>query len=291
MFPRTARAAAVALSVAFGAVPAIAASPATNDVVATVNGKQITRSEVVEFQQSMPQLRQVPLEMVFDQILEHLINSQLIVAEARKQKLQDDAKVKEQLRQLENQVLQQAYLNRKVEGQITEEALKKRYDELVKNAPPKEEVHARHILVPTEDEAKKVVAEIQGGKSFEEVAKTRSSGPSAENGGDLGYFTKDEMVPEFAAAAFAMKPGDVSKEPVKTQFGWHVIKVEDKRTAQPPAFEEVKDELKEQMSQEMIMKEVEDLRAKANVDIKKSEAPAGETPAAGAKPADAGKGK
>lgn len=298
MSPRTAYAAVIAVSMAFGAVsvPAVAAAASADAVVAVVNGKEIKRSDVVALQQSMPQLRQVPLEMVYDQILDHLINSQLLVAEARKAKVQDDPKVKERLQQMENQLLQQAYLQQKVEPQLTEEALKKRYDEMVKNAPAKEEVHARHILLASEDEAKKAIADIQGGKSFEEVAKEKSTGPSAETGGDLGYFSKDEMVPEFAEAAFAMKPGDISKEPVKTQFGWHVIKVEDRRTGEPPAYDEVKEELKEQVGDELIQKVVQDLRAKADVKITKPEpaaaAPAQPSaPATPAAPAGAAKGK
>lgn len=298
MSPRTAYAAVIAVSMAFGAVSvsAVAVAASADAVVAVVNGKEIKRSDVVTLQQSMPQLRQVPLEMVYDQILEHLINSQLLVAEARKAKVQDDPKVKERLQQMENQLLQQAYLQQKVEPQLTEEALKKRYDEMVKNAPAKEEVHARHILLASEDEAKKAIADIQGGKGFEEVAKEKSTGPSAETGGDLGYFSKDEMVPEFAEAAFAMKPGDISKEPVKTQFGWHVIKVEDRRTGEPPAYDEVKEELKEQVGDELIQKVVQDLRAKADVKVIKPEpaaaAPAQPAPATDkAAPAGAATGK
>jgi peptidyl-prolyl cis-trans isomerase C len=288
MSSRTAYAALIALSVAFAAVPVAGFAASPGDVVATVNGKEIKRSDVLALQQSMPQLRQVPIEMVYDQILEHLINSQLLVAEARKEKLQDDPKVKERLQAVEGQVLQQAFLQKKVEGQLTDEMLKKRYDELVKKAPSKEEVHARHILLTSEEEAKKAIAEIQGGKSFEDVAKGKSTGPSAENGGDLGYFGKDEMVPEFAEAAFAMKPGEISTTPVKTQFGWHVIKVEDKRTAKPPAFDEVKEELKEQVGDEMIMQVVQDLRGKADIKII---APAPAAPAAPGATAPAPKGK
>ncbi len=290
MSSRTAYAALIALSVAFAAVPATGFAAAPGDVVATVNGKEIKRSDVLALQQSMPQLRQVPLEMVYDQILEHLINSQLLVAEARKEKLQDDPVVKERLQAMEAQVLQQALLQKRVEGRLTDDLLQKRYDELVKKAPSKEEVHARHILLTSEEEAKSAIAEIQGGKSFEEVAKNKSTGPSAENGGDLGYFGKDEMVPEFAEAAFAMKPGEVSKQPVKTQFGWHVIKVEDKRTAKPPAFDEVKEELKEQVGDEMIMQVVQDLRAKADVKIITPEPAPAPGGANAAPPAGKGKG-
>ncbi len=272
---RHACAAAVAISIGL-AVPAFA-QPA-DPVVAVVNGTEITRSDVAEVHQSMPQLRQVPLEMVYDQIVEHLINSRLIVAAAREKDLHQDPEVKERLRQIENQLLQQAYLAKEIESQITEEALKKRYEEMVKTQPAREEVHARHILLPSEEAAKETIAAIEGGKDFAEVAKEKSTGPSAETGGDLGYFTKDEMVPEFAEAAFAMQPGEVTKEPVKTQFGWHVIKVEDKRTAPPPNFDEVEAELREQMGDELVAKVVEDLRAKADVKVTKPEPAAAAAP-------------
>lgn len=275
---RTLRAAAVALTVAFAAAPALAADPA-DPVVATVNGQDIKQSDVVALQQTIPQLRQVPTEMVFDQLLDHLISTRLIVAEARKENLQNDAEVKARLQDMESQVLQQIYLKKAVEPQLTEEALRQRYEQQIKAQPAKEEVHARHVLLPNEDEAKAVIADLDKGKSFEDVAKEKSKGPSATTGGDLGYFTKDEMVPEFAEAAFKLKAGEYTKTPVKTQFGWHVIKVEDKRTAQPAKFEDMKDELKEQMAEEIAAKLVESLRAKA--DVKKA------TPAAKPAPAPA----
>jgi peptidyl-prolyl cis-trans isomerase C len=279
---RTLRAAAVALTVSLSVAPALAAESA-DPVVATVNGQDVKQSDVVALQQTIPQLRQVPTEMVFDQLLDHLISTRLIVAEARKQNLQNDPEVKARLQEVENQVLQQVYLKKAVEPQLTEAALKKRYEETIKNAPAKEEVHARHILLPSEDEAKAVIAELDKGKSFEDVAKEKSKGPSANTGGDLGYFTKDEMVPEFADAAFKLKPGEYTKAPVKTQFGWHVIKVEDKRTAPPAKFEDVKDEMKEQIAEELASKMVEQLRAKAEIK-KTAAAPAKPAPAAAPAP-------
>lgn len=266
-----AAAAAVALTIAFAATPALAAD-AADPVVATVNGQEIKHSDVVAMQQTIPQLRQVPVEMVFDQLLDHLISTRLIVAEARKRNLQNDPEVKARLQEMEGQILQQVFLKKAVEPELTDAALQKRYEEKMKAEPAKEEIHARHVLLPTEDEAKAVIAELEKGKSFEDVAKEKSKGPSANTGGDLGYFTKDEMVPEFAAAAFKLKPGEYTKTPVKTQFGWHVIKVEDKRTAQPAKFEDTKDELKEQMAEEIAAKLVESLRTKA--DIKKMTPPA-----------------
>lgn len=265
MLFRSARTAALAVLVAFGTVPLAAQAADKDPVVAVVNGKEIKKSALVDLQQQLPQLRQVPVEMVYEQLLDHLINSEIVTAEARKQKLQDDPKVKDRLRQIESQLIQQAYLAKRVEKETTPDVLKKRYETFLQNNPAQEEVRARHILMQDEAEAKAAIEQIAKGGDFEAVAKEKSKGPSADNGGDLGYFTKNDMVPEFAAAAFAMKPGDVSKEPVKTQFGWHVIKVEDRRMGTPPKFEEVEEQLKGEVAEEVVSKVLQDLRAKAQV--------------------------
>ena len=279
-----ARAAAFALAVSLAAAPALAASDAPaqaapaaapaataapaaaeNPVVAVVNGKEIRRAEMEELRATIPQLQNVPLEMVYEQLLDHMINSELILAEAKKAKLQDDPEVKQQIRELEKRVMQAAWLSRKADETLTDAELRKKYDELVKAMPPREEVKARHILVEKEDEAKAVIEELKKGGKFEEIAKAKSKDGAAAEGGDLGWFTKDQMVPEFSEAAFAMKAGDVSQTPVKTQFGYHVIKVEDKRNQAPPKFEDIKDQLKEAAGQDVRQKLVQELREKAEV--------------------------
>src|ERR1700733_12591710 len=141
-----------------------------------------------------------------------------------------------------NKVLMEALLKRTGESAMTDEAMHKVYDEAVKQMANEQEVHARHILVTTEDEAKAVAAALKKGADFAALAKDKSKDPSAADGGDLGYFTKDQMVPEFADVAFKLDKGQIS-DPVHTQFGWHVIKVEDKRTKPTPTFDEVKGQL------------------------------------------------
>ncbi|WP_221930990.1 peptidylprolyl isomerase [Telmatospirillum sp. J64-1] len=252
---------ALALAAGLFVSPAFANDP----VVATVNGKDIRKSELVELQNSIPQVAQVPLEMVYDQLLDHLINSRIIAAEARKQNLQDDAQLKQRLREMENRLLQEAYLAKRVDQTLTEEKVRAKYDELIQQAEPREEVRARHILVETEKEAKDIIAQLNKGASFEELAKEKSKDPGSQNGGDLGYFEKEEMVPEFSAAAFSIEPGTVGANPVKSQFGWHVIKVEDKRMAEPPAFEEVREQLHAAMAEEVIVAMVKELRDSAQV--------------------------
>ena len=146
----------------------------------------------------------------------------------------------------------------------TEEAERKVYDDAAKNEPPQEEIHARHILLPTEDEAKKALARIKAGEDFAKVATELSKDPGGE-GGDLGWFTKDKMVPEFADAAFKLKKGEVS-EPVKSQFGWHIIKVEDTRTKSFPPFEQVKDQAARYVAQKAQSEAVTGLHAAAKIE-------------------------
>ena len=139
------------------------------------------------------------------------------------------------------------------------------YDEAIKQVKNEEEVHARHILVPTEDEAKAILAQLKGGADFATLAKEKSKDPGAAEGGDLGYFTKDQMVPEFAEVAFKLDKGQLS-DPVKTQFGWHIIKVEDKRIKPTPTFDQVKGQIENYVAHRAQAQLVENLRSAANVE-------------------------
>ncbi|MCG8598369.1 MAG: peptidylprolyl isomerase [Kiloniellales bacterium] len=241
--------------------------PPEDTVVAVVNGSEVRLSELVQLQQTLPeQYRQVPLAMLYPQLLDQVVSRKLMAQAARKQNLQDDADVKARIAVLEERVLQQSYLTKRIDQEITEEKLRAAYDEQVANTSAGVEVHARHILLESEEDAKAVIEEINGGGDFAEVAKAKSTGPSASQGGDLGYFTKDQMVPEFAEAAFSMAKGDVSAEPVQTQFGWHVIKVEDRREQAPPSFADSVPELRQSMLQDVIGQVVDDLRGAAEVE-------------------------
>jgi len=156
-------------------------------------------------------------------------------------------------------------LQQEAKTALTDEALRQTYDEAVKSMSGQEEVRARHILVESEDEAKAILEQLKGGADFATVAKEKSKDPGAAEGGDLGYFTKDQMVPEFADVAFKMYPGQLSN-PVKTQFGWHVIKVEDKRTRQPPEFEKVKDQIEAYLARKAQSDFITKLRQSAKVE-------------------------
>jgi peptidyl-prolyl cis-trans isomerase C len=209
----------------------------------------------------------MPLDAIYSQLLDQMVDSTLVAKAGRDAKLAADPEVKQRVAKLEDRVIQQVYLERLVDKAATDDKLKAKYDATIKNTPGKAEVHARHILLPTEDEAKAVIVQLDKGADFAKLAAEKSKDPGAANGGDLGWFGKEDMVPEFADAAFAMKPGDVTKTPVKTQFGWHVIKVEDTRTAPAPSFEASKEELKGQIARELIQTRVSELRGKAKIQL------------------------
>ncbi len=243
--------------------------PAGDDpVVARVNGTEIHRSEVVIALRTLPaQAQQQPMEKLYPVLLEDLVNATLVAQAARKQKLGDDPEVKKQLAFAQDRIFEQVYLDRLLEKSVTDQKLHARYDKYVKEAPPREEVSARHILLPTEDEAKAVIAELKKGADFAKLAQEKTTDPSGKtSGGDLGYFAHDQMVPDFADAAFKLKKGEFSQTPVKTQFGWHVIKVEDRRTAKPPSFEEAKQQLSNLVAREIIVEKVKELRTGAKIE-------------------------
>lgn len=269
-------------------------APATKDpVVATVNGQPIYLSELEIAQQALPpQYRTMPLASVFPALLDRIADSKLVVGDARKNKIETDATFKRRMAFVEDQVIQDYWLQREIAKRITADKLQQRYQEKVKSMPPEEEVHARHILVATEAEAKDLLAELKKGTPIEKLAKEKSTDKaSGAEGGDLGWFKRTDMVKEFSDAAFALKKGELSEAPVKTQFGYHVIKVDDRRQAPPPTFEEMAEQLREDLARETVTAYIDQLRAgakieKFNIDGSKPE-PAAAKPAAPAAPTPA----
>ena len=267
---------ATLLALALGAGPAAAQTVGdalkagdgkTDTVVARVNGTVIHRSDVLHALGAMPpQVKDMPMAQVYPLLLERLIDGKLVVAAGRAQKLQDDPEIKRKVAEYEDRAIQEAYLGHAINLQLTDDALRKKYDAFVNENPPQEEVRARHILVKTEKDAQEALAEIKKGADFATVARAKSTDGSARDGGDLGYFSRGDMVAEFSDAAFAMKPGEVSKTPVKSEFGWHIIKVEDRRMTPAPSFEETKDQLRSELSQAMVGDVVEGLRTKAKIE-------------------------
>jgi peptidyl-prolyl cis-trans isomerase C len=243
------------------------ASP-KDPVVAIVNGQQIRLSELEVAQQALPpQYRNMPLKSVYPALLDRIIDSKLVVADGRKNKIPDDPAFKKRMAFIEDQILQDFWLQKEIAKRVTPEKMKERYQERLKSTPAEEEVRARHILVATEDEAKALIAEIKKGGAFDKLAKEKSTDKaSGAEGGDLGWFKKSDMVKEFADAAFALKKGELTDNPVKTQFGYHVIKLEDRRQAPPPTFEELQDQIREELARETVTQILDQLRAGAKIE-------------------------
>lgn len=269
IFLSRARALALACGLAaatLGAVfPALAAE-GDDPVVAILNGDEIRLSEVEGLRGQLPeQYQSMPLEFVFPFLLDRAIDSRLVLADAVASNLREDPEVKERLAELEDQIVTRVYIERVVEAGVSEDLLREQYDLAMAALPPTEEVLAFHILVETEEEARAIIAEIQAGADFEAVAKEKSIGPSAPDGGDIGYITRQAVVPEFGDAAFAIEPGEMGAEPVKSQFGWHVIKIGDKRVSEQPTFESLRGEIADSVTRNVITAHFEALRETAEL--------------------------
>jgi peptidyl-prolyl cis-trans isomerase C len=281
---------ALALTLLAAPVWAQAAKPAATSgdpVVARVNGFDIHRSDIEEAERGLPpQMQHEPADKVYLAVLDNLVATRVVADAARRAKVQDQAETKRHIMMAQDQVLAQIYVNEIVHKGITDARLKAAYDKYVKDAPPREEVKARHILVPTEAEAKAVIDQLKKGADFATLAKEKSTDPAAKSsGGDLGWFTKDQMVPEFADAAFKLKKGEFTETPVKTQFGWHVIKVEDQRTATTPTFEQAKPQLSQVVAREIVADKMKELKTSAKIELFKPDgSPLGPAPGPAAAP-------
>lgn len=238
-------------------------------VVATVSGEDVRLSELEKVKASIPQLKDIPMQVVYNQLLDAYINNKVILDQAKKDGLQNNPDVKKALKDAEDQILFQAYLAKQLQARMTPDKLQAIYQQEVKNFVPQDEIRARHILVATQKEANDIIVQLKAGADFATLADKYSldKDPNALNGGDLGYFTKNMMIPEFADAAFALGKGKFSQQPVKTAFGWHVIKVEDVRKSAPPAYEEVEDAVKARFAEVMATQIMQEEREKAQVKI------------------------
>ena len=245
------------------------AAPRAEDdpVIARVNGVDIRQSDIAvadeEVGGTMPAMAP---EQKREYLITYLTDVIILSQAAEQQKLGDRPDVKRQLAFERNKVLMEALLQNAAKAAETDAEMHKVYDEAVKEMGSEQEVHARHILVETEAEAKAIEAELKKGADFAEEAKKKSKDPSgAANGGDLGYFTKDQMVPEFTEAAFKLDKGQIS-DPIHTQFGWHIIKVEDKRVKPTPKFEEVKSQVENYIARRAQAQLVDSLRKTASIE-------------------------
>lgn len=234
-------------------------------IVATINGSDVRLKDVKDFAKNIPQLAELPFNMVYPQLLETMINARVVLQGAETTGVENDAAVQKTLKLARDQVISQAYLEKQLEAKMTPEALQELYMAEMKNFNRQEEVRARHILLGSQKEANDVIAQLNAGVDFALLANTKSL-DKENQGGSLGYFTKNMMIPEFGDAVFAMKKGQLSA-PIKTPFGWHVVLVEDRRLAAPPAFEDVEDQLKQVYAERNARAVVQEEREKARVQV------------------------
>ena len=247
--------------------PAGVAQETENPAVAVVNGQEILQSEVLELAESLPPEYKAQLAILFPTLVERLIDMKLVALAAAEAGLGEDDEVRQLLEIRKEAIMRDVYLERLIAEQVTDDKVRAHYDVYIEENPPEPEVKARHILLATESDAQSVIAELEGGADFATLASERSTGPSSADGGDLGYFTKGQMVPSFAEAAFALEPGSYTDTPVETQFGWHVILVEDRRSQEAPSFEDVEIELENDLRRSVVRGRIDELRAAAEVEL------------------------
>src|SRR5476649_377238 len=258
-----------------------------NPVLAKVNGAEIRQSDVALAEEELgPSLAQMDPATKKDNLLAFLIDMKIVAKAAEDKKVENNEDFKKRLAFTRSRLLMDSLLASEGKAATTDDAMKKVYEDASKQIAGEQEVHARHILVETEDEAKAVAEELKKGADFAELAKKKSKDPGASDGGDLGFFTKDQMVPEFSAVAFALEPGKIS-DPVKSQFGWHVIKVEEKRSRKAPEFEQVKAQIETYVTRKAQADYVAKLRETAKIErMDKPDAAATDAKPDAAKPAD-----
>ena len=260
--------ATLALSVATvtTAMPALAQERIT---VATLDGEAIYLDEVIAVAETLPQeYQQQGIGALYPQLVDEVVNARLAAVAGRASGIDKDDDVAAAITAAADRVIAESYITRRVNEQLTDEAIQTAYDAYVNDTASREQVTASHILVETEDEAKAIIAQLSDGADFATLAKEKSTGPSGPNGGELGSFGRGQMVPAFETAAFAMTEGSYSETPVQTQFGWHVIKVSAKGMQEAPSLDEMRDQLVANLSRQSFSRIVEELRVGSSLDVR-----------------------
>ncbi|XDZ65425.1 peptidylprolyl isomerase [Alphaproteobacteria bacterium LSUCC0684] len=235
-------------------------------VVLTINGETFTLNLVGNMANQLPdEMRRQPAEALYEGLIDDIIDTKLSADAARSSGLADNLAIREIAERARDRILAEVWLNEEIAARITDEMLQKSYNDLVADTESRTEVRARHILVDNRDAALAAIARLDQGEDFAALAKEISTGPSGPNGGELGYFRRGAMVPSFEVASFALAKDSYTKEPVQTQFGWHVIKVEDRRVAPAPTFETAQDQLRNTISVKLAGTILSELRENAEI--------------------------
>jgi peptidyl-prolyl cis-trans isomerase C len=249
-------------------MPNVAQAQETNKAIVTVDGDTLTEKDL-ELAKILlgASLEQIPEKDQRKQITNVLVETYLLANAAERSGVRETEAYKQRIKFLDLRALRDSYVDSEVRQKISETDVKARYSKEVLTLKPEVEVQARHILVTSEADAKALIKELDKGADFADLARKKSTGPSGPNGGDLGFFGPGRMVPAFDAVVFKMEPGTYTKKPVKTQFGWHVIKVEKKREVPIPPFEEVAEQIRRLLASERYTKVIENLRKGANIQM------------------------
>ena len=263
----------LALALALAAPAAYAQTPAPaqqnpNPLVATVNNVQIHLNDLRDAAQNLPaQMQQMPPDQLMPLLLNQVVDRQALLIAAQKIDLAKDPTVKAHMQEAANVQLENAYVQQQVAPQVTDTAVQAAYDRDYADKPGPEQIEARQILVPTQAQAEEIIKKLNHGADFAKLAEKYSVDPGAKNGGELGWFSKDEMIPVFADAAFALKPHEYTKTPVHSQFGWHVILCEGTRTAPTPALADVQDEIRQKLENQAVQKVLDQVRSQVKITI------------------------
>jgi peptidyl-prolyl cis-trans isomerase C len=243
-----------------------AATAKPDTVVAIVDGKKLTRADVLASAATLPAEYRSQVDNYFPQLIDRLIDMTLMDEEGQRQKLQSDPEVQKLVADYESQAIRAVLVRRYLADKVTDAQLKQHYDEMMKAVPPTVELHASHILLASKSDADAVIKLLDAGGDFAKLAKEKSKDTqSGANGGDLAWFSEGDMVPEFWAAAVKLEKGKYTEQPVQSQFGWHVILLVDKRTKPAPAFDQIKDQVRNDLTQELVTAWLHDLRKSAKV--------------------------
>ena len=236
-------------------------------IVANVNNEDISLETMIHAMNELPpEIQSQPFMSYYEDLLERVIDIKLFAQEGKKMKLDEEPSVRAAIDFVIEKVLMQAFLSKYVQENIKEENIKASYNNFIADETSREEIKASHILMDTENEAIDVINMLNDGDDFAELAKNKSTGPSGPSGGDLGWFKRGQMVPPFEKAAFSLNKNEITQRPVQTQFGWHVIKIFDKRIPEAPSYESMKSKLIQDLERKIVSKKIQDLRNDALIE-------------------------
>ena len=236
-------------------------------IVANVNNEDISLETMIHAMNELPpEIQSQPFMSYYEDLLERVIDIKLFAQEGKKMKLNEEPSVRAAIDFVIEKVLMQAFLSKYVQENIKEENIKASYNNFIADETSREEIKASHILMDTESEAIDVINMLNNGDDFAELAKNKSTGPSGPSGGDLGWFKRGQMVPPFEKAAFSLNKNEITQRPVQTQFGWHVIKIFDKRIPEAPSYESMKSKLIQDLERKIVSKKIQNLRNDALIE-------------------------